>query len=386
MSNKDFINRLIFDYGKSAIYDQYPKTGSLLAGRYSVSKILKEGYTAVIIKCYDMHMLRDVAVKRFFPKRMTSELMNKVKTEASFSSTSNYLVMAESIFWEGDYLNAVMPFVEGESLEETLAHYEQIGEPAATYTAMCIAKACEDLHKLGIVATDIKSDNIMVQPDGVSKLIDLSSFEYIGKPTTFSLGTIPYAPKELLSKRCLCPSSDLFSLGVVYFEMLAGQETFDRETANWENIIKQGYKPDISTVEYFYPEASRIISKAIEPYPLYRYMTATDMFNDLNRHYQQLRGTKTKFNLTLVSDNGKQIKIPEGNCTIGYYDVGTEWEYVSTRHLEVDFKDGFINIRDAGSSNGTKLNGYQINGQWNEVKNGDILTLANCNLLVSLAS
>jgi len=186
--------------------NQYPDTGSLLAGRYCVLEILREGYTAVIIKCQDKQNRRVVAVKRFFPNRLTSELVNKVMTEASFKSSSNYLVMAESVFWEGNYLNVVMPFVEGESLEETLARYDQIGEPAATYTAMCIAKACEDLSRLGIVATDIKSGNIMVQPDGVSKLIDLSCFEYIGRPTTFSLGTIPYAPQELTSKRILYPS------------------------------------------------------------------------------------------------------------------------------------------------------------------------------------
>jgi len=166
--------------------------------------------------------------------------------------------------------------------------------------------------------------------------------------------------------------------------MLVGQETFEEETADWENIIRNGRRLDISIIQCFHPEASKIISKAIEPDPLYRYITATDMFNDLYNHYQQLTGTKTELNLTFICDNGKQIKIPKGTYNIGRRDIGYEKEYVSERHLLVDFDNQKAQVKDAGSTNGTRLNGQSINGQWISVRDGDILTLANCNLLVNL--
>jgi len=365
------------------VINHYPETGSLLGGRYQVLAVLKEGYTAVIIKCQDRQNGRIVAVKRFFPERLTPEIVTKVTREAQFNSRSDYLVLAERVFYEGCYFNAVLPFVEGESLEETVAG-GCVDELKATAVAFCIASACHDLHGFGIVSTDIKSDNIMVQSEKVSKLIDLSSFEYIGQPTTFSLGTVPYAPKELALGERLHQSTDLFSLGIVYFEMLVGQATFEEETADWENIIRSGSKPDISIVECFHPEASKIINRAIEPNPYNRYRTAAQMGSDLRRHYQKLSGSVLKSTLVFICDTGKEIKIPKGTCVIGRHNIGSEWEYVSERHLEVYFKDGSISVRDAGSTNGTRLNGYQINGQWNEVENADVLTLADCNMLVNL--
>jgi len=365
------------------VINHYPETGSLLGGQYRVNAVLKEGYTAVIIKCQDRQNGRVVAVKRFFPERLTPEIVNKVTREAQFNSRSDYLVLAERVFYEGCYFNAVLPFVEGESLEETVAG-GSMDELQATATAFCIASACHDLHGFGVVSTDIKSDNIMVQSEKVSKLIDLSSFEYIGQPTTFSLGTIPYAPKELALGEYLHQSTDLFSLGIVYFEMLVGQETFEEETAEWENIIRNGRKPDISIVQCFHPEASKIISRAIEPNPHDRYRTAAQMGNDLYRHYQKLSGKELKSTLVFICNNGNEIKIPKGTCVIGRHNIGSEWEYISERHLEIYFKDDYISVRDAGSTNGTRLNGCQINGQWIKVKNADVLTLADCDLLVSL--
>lgn len=366
--------------------DFYIQPGGVIGGVYQVADIIGQGYSAIILKCQDVRSGRIVAVKRFFPDKMTSQLQEKAYAEPKLNIRSQYVALGENTFVDNGYINMVMPFVEGESLRNLLGRYDGIKEVPAVYISMCIARACIDIHAARVLSTDIKPENIIVEPDGRAKLIDLTCFELIGEKAALSLGTAPYSCAELLHHDCLSEATDTFSIGVVLFEMLSGNERFTQIAEGWEFLIKNGSKPDISSVKRTYPHAGIIIDKALEPRPEKRYVSAVSLFNDLSSYYSSLsKGQKTNEKaLVLMFENGRELLISAGKVAIGRDNINPLNCFISERHVEIDFEGGRAKIKDAGSRNGTLVNGRRLNGKWVNLHDTDIINIADVQLRVKL--
>ena len=363
----------------------YLKNGDIVGGTYQVRELVKEGSTGVIYKCRDRQRSREIALKRFFPDKLIPEIAEKAFNESRLNIRSNYAVTAEKTFLENGIINLVMPFVNGESLEDVLAGGVKIEERKAVYIARCITRACIDIHSAGILSSDIKSGNVMIISDDSARLIDFSCFEIIGKKASASKGSKPYAAPELLRHDYLTEATDIYSIGIVFFEMLVGSSIFANESAHWEENALMGYKPDISVVCKYFPAAAKIIDKAIELNPKDRYQNATELFSHLSSYQDLLSGNTKGKNLVLVYGNGNELWMKPGQAVLGRSNIDRSNCYVSERHLEIKFDGNRVKVRDAGSTNGTRINGYKLDGKWVEVRNADIISMADVNLRVCLS-
>jgi serine/threonine protein kinase len=357
----------------------YPEIGSLIR-EFMVVDIAGVGGTAIVLKCKHKHTNELKAIKRFFQDKLTKDLAKKAIAESRLNIKSDYLVMAEETFNEKGYLNLIMPFVEGESLRDILDRENSTDLIFTVYTALCLAKAAGDLHKYQIVSTDIKPDNIIVLSNLISKLIDLTCFERIGHKAEVSLGTMPYSPYEIFNRNRLYASTDVYSIGIVMYEMLVGIEEFARISGDLDLAVRRGTRTDVSPVSSICPKVSSIIAKAIEPDPNNRYKTAQELFLALSPYYSSLIGIQPNSadakKLRLLCGHGKEICIHSGNAIIGRKEIDSRNKSISEEHFEIDY-DGNDNakIRDAGSTNGTYVNGQKVGNNWVQINNSDIIQI-----------
>ena len=369
-------------------HDFYVQQGSMIAGRYKVEDIIGQGFTAIILRCHDCTTRRDVAIKRFFPEKLTLKLRKKAYAESRLNIRGEYFVVGQETFEENGYLNMVMPLIKGESLRDILdMHCDGIGIAPAIYTALCLAKACIQLHAARVLSTDIKPGNVMILPNGIAKLIDFSCFEIVGKRAEVSLGTIPYAAPELLCHSYLSSATDIYSIGVVLTELVLGADEFNKVAESLEQSIKRGQKPDISSVRRSYPEIARIVDRAIEPRPERRYGNAGELFGHLFSHYNTISGgiRVDSKELIFVCGNGKELCIQQGRFVIGRSNIDYMNDFISEKHLEVDFDGREVKIKDAGSRNGTFINGTKLDGRWERLHDSDIIRIADICIKVKMS-
>ncbi len=358
----------------------YPKVGSLLNGKYEVVDIRATGGGAIVLLCLERYTQRRVAVKRFIADKLTKNLEKKAIEETKLNIQSEYLTIAEDHFYDNGFLNTVMPFVEGDTLREVLDTQDKVDEISALHVSLCLTKAAGDLHKNNILSTDIKPENTIIQPNGQAKLIDLACYEPIGPKATVSMGTVPYAPPELIMHDNLDARTDIYTIGVVLSEMAVGSLEFDKVVESWELKIRRGVKPDISFMNNAHPEIKSIVSRAIEPVPSKRYNTAYDLFNELLSVYNTLSGVSSKKELRLLCGYGKEICILQGRTIVGRDMIDSSVLFISDKHFELAFDGSNAKIRDVGSTNGTFVNGQKIGRDWVDIRDCDVIQITNLQL------
>jgi len=352
-----------------------------------VEDVSGTGATAIVFRCLDIKTKKKKCVKSFFRDKMTKKLGQRVQSEPQLSIRSIYVVKAEEYFYDG-YMNLAMPYVDGQTLRDILVMHNAIDKPHALYIALCLAQAANDLHRVGILSTDIKPENTMITSEGIAKLIDITCYEIIGKTPFLSSGTEPYASRELLERHCLTIYTDIYSIGVILYEMLIGTEEFDRMLGLWETNIKAGGMPDISFVERNYPNVAVIISKSINPNANYRYKNSDSLLNDLLSLYASVTGyasTKEKSLVLVLCSDGRELSIKEKAVIIGRNHIDSMNYYISEEHFEVGFRgNSLARIRDRESVNGTFVNGMKLNGEWMSLHDKDIIQIADVSISVKL--
>lgn len=358
----------------------YPKPGERI-GDYTVIDLAgPPGGTAAVFLCSERSG-RKVAVKRFFPEKNKPVLRKKIIEEASLGIKSRYLVVSESWFEEQGFIHSVMPYVSGENLANILQGSGPVYEEDALYIATCIAEGAKDLHSRNIISTDIKPGNVIVsKQDGCVKLIDLSSFERPGSFAEVSLGTIPYAAPELIGRKKLSRATDIYSIGVVLFELLVGSDRFYEISRTWEDSLMQGIKPDTSVIRRSHPQSSKIVEKALALDPNKRYLDAKSMLAALD----SCHGTKANSSRNCVFVYGKKkLKIPSGRNIIGRGFIDPSNYYISEKQLEIDFS-GRLMLRDISMINKAFVNGEHVGNDWLEIHGNDVIQIANVKLNVVL--
>src|SRR5471030_1289447 len=208
-------------------------------GRYEVRSLLGAGGMGEVYLAYDHDLEREVAVKVLSQDaEEMPERLRRFVQEARAASALNHPNVA-TVFEIGsqDHLRFIaMELVPGQRLRDRLRNGAL---PIDDAVALCvqIASGVAAAHKVGIVHRDIKPENVIVRPDGYAKVLDfgLAKLRQIADPDAATLfrtapgitmGTIGYMAPEQLSGSDVTPAADVFSLGVVLYEMISGHRPF----------------------------------------------------------------------------------------------------------------------------------------------------------------
>lgn len=359
--------------------DSLPVPGTVIGGEYTVEDLIGSGGSAEVFRCADRSGSKK-ALKRFLNDKLTDSIREKIKTESSLQIDSPFVVTAESYLEECSHIFSVLPFIEGENLGNILESGSIFTEKQATFIILCLALGVYEIHEKKFIVTDIKSDNIMLASDGFLKIIDLTFLERSGFRAEASLGTLPYAAPEVSGRKRLYMSSDIFSIAVVYLELLIGRERLMEISEGWGDIFKNDMEPDISCLLPQYPKISKIIGKAMKKDPKARYERISEFLHEIISHYRTLCNDR----LCLLRCGNRGIIMPENmGMVLGRESLSPDNPYISKRQFEAVYDSSQFKIRDIAGMNEFTVSGKSNPGsEWIDISDGDEIQIADLKIKV----
>jgi eukaryotic-like serine/threonine-protein kinase len=255
-----------------------------LADRYALDRELGRGGMATVYLAQDLRHDRPVALKVLLPELAATLGPERFQREIHFAARLQHphiLTVLDSGEAAGQ-LWFTMPFVEGESLRDRLRRERQLPVDDALRIAVEAARALDYAHKHGVVHRDIKPENIMLTSDGSTLVADFGIARATGgddglTQTGFAVGTPAYmSPEQAAGDKTLDARTDLYSLGSVLYEMLAGEPPFTGPTAQ-AIVVKRLTEPPPSVRAArpaVPPAVDEAIRRALAPVPADRFATA----------------------------------------------------------------------------------------------------------------
>jgi serine/threonine protein kinase/dienelactone hydrolase len=289
---------------------------SLLGGKYRVLEEVGHGGMGVVYKAEDMKLKRMVAIK-FLPRELSlnPEARERFLQEARAAAALAHpnICTIHEVDDSKDKPFIVMEYVEGENLRERIKKGPLSIEEALDITIQA-AGGLEKAHQKGIIHRDVKSANIMVTENDQTKIMDFGLAKLRGG-TAFTkegatLGTVAYMSPEQARGDKVDARTDIWSLGVVLYEMLTGELPFkgEREVSILYSIVHEEPKPLKDKKPPIPAELQRVIGRAIAKNLDSRYQTAAEMLRDLRDYRDALRMESAgPLNLRSIL---KQIKRP----------------------------------------------------------------------------
>jgi serine/threonine protein kinase/Tfp pilus assembly protein PilF len=268
---------------------------------YKILEKLGEGGMGVVYKAEDTKLKRAIALK-FLPPELTrdGEAKKRFVHEAQAASAlqhTNICTVHDIDETSDGQMFIVMDCYEGETLKDKI-HRGSLKLEESIDIAIQIAQGLEKAHKKGIVHRDIKPANIFVTEDGIVKIMDFGVAKLAGQTkltkTGSTLGTAAYMSPEQAKGGEVDHRTDIWSLGVVFYEMLTGQLPFkgEYEQAVIYSILNEEPKRVTSVRSTLPTELNKIVSKAMVKNPSERYGRAGDLTSDLKS--LQIRLEKAK--------------------------------------------------------------------------------------------
>ncbi|MBR2453075.1 MAG: Stk1 family PASTA domain-containing Ser/Thr kinase [Clostridia bacterium] len=264
--------------------------GKVLAGRYEIIEEVGSGGMAVVYKAKCQLLNRFVAVKVLRPDLQNdSEFVRRfnVEAQAAASLTHPNIVSIYDVGNDNGLHYIVMEYIEGKTLKEYIEEKFILPWREAVDYAVQIAKGLEQAHKNSIIHRDIKPHNIIMTTDGVMKVTDFGIARANVQSTVTcddsAIGSVHYISPEQARGGYTDERSDIYSLGVVLYEMLTGKVPFDSERPVTVAIMHLQEKP-VMPREYnlSIPLAlERIVLKAMSKEVSARYKTASEMIDEL---------------------------------------------------------------------------------------------------------
>jgi len=263
--------------------------GSEIASRYEVIEELGRGGMGVVYKAKDTKLKRTVALKFLSPElTRDSEAKERFIHEAQTASVLDHpnICTVHEIDEDEGQMFISMAYIEGESLREKVkAGPLKLQE--ALDIAVQVTEGLHEAHEKGIVHRDIKSANIMVTDKGQAKIMDFGVAKLVGQTkftrTGATMGTAAYMSPEQSRGEKVDHRTDIWSLGVVLYEMVIGQLPFrgDHEQAMMYSILNEEPEPMTGMRTGVPMELERIVNKALTKDPAARYQHTDDMLVDL---------------------------------------------------------------------------------------------------------
>ena len=277
--------------------DQTTRLNTALAGRYRIERHIGDGGMASVYLCEDLKHDRKVALKLLKPELAAvlgaDRFVVEIKTTASLQHP-HILPLFDSGTADG-FLFYVMPFIEGETLRDKLNRETQLGVDDAVRIAREVLDALEYAHQHGIVHRDIKPENIllhgghaMVADFGIALAVSAAAGGRMTE-TGLSLGTPHYmSPEQATAEKEITARSDVYSLGSVLYEMLAGEppHTAGSAQAVIMKIIADPARPVQALRKNVPPNVAAAVATSLEKLPADRFESARAFADALgNRAY-----------------------------------------------------------------------------------------------------
>ena len=265
-------------------------------GRYALLRRIARGGMADVYLARDASLDRQVAVKVLFPEFANdSSFVERFRREAKAAANLNHPNIVGIFDWgqeQGTYY-IVMEYVVGRNMADVLRSTGPLSPDRAAEIAHDVAEALGSAHSAGLVHRDVKLGNIIVSDDGQVKVADFGIATALARRTGDNLtqfgsvmGTAAYFSPEQAQGKSLDGRSDLYSLGVVLYEMIVGRPPFAADTATAVAVKHVQEKPLApSTRGISVPQSlEAIILKLLAKNPVNRYPKAEDLCTDLSRY------------------------------------------------------------------------------------------------------
>lgn len=265
--------------------------GRLLGNRYEIIEKIGNGGMATVYKAMDKVLKRNVAVKILRDEFTTDqEFIRRFEAEAQSAArlTHPNIVSIYDVGVDGNLYYIVMELIQGKTLKEIIVE-EQGPLPWkwSVNVAIQIASALEMAHKNNIIHRDIKPHNIIITEDGIAKVTDFGIAKAVSNSTITAFGTtigsVHYFSPEHARGGYTDAKSDIYSLGVVMYEMVTGRVPFDADTPVSVALKHMQEEPEepINVNPNVPVAVNKIILKALKKDSTLRYQTSTEMLRDL---------------------------------------------------------------------------------------------------------
>ena len=306
--------------------------GKLLGNRYEIIEKIGNGGMATVYKATDKILKRNVAVKILRDEFTTDdEFIKRFEVEAQSAArlTHPNIVSIYDVGVEDNLHYIVMELIQGKTLKEIILKEKgPLPWKWSVNVAIQIASALETAHRNNIIHRDIKPHNIIITEDGIAKVTDFGIAKAVSNSTITAFGTtigsVHYFSPEHARGGFTDAKSDLYSLGVVLYEMVTGQLPFDADTPVSVALKHMQEKPEepIEVNPNVPVAVNKIIMKALQKDTTLRYQTATEMLDDLR----------------------KSLKNPDG-------DFVDDSEYDPTAKTQVLHTEMYNNLRGSNNDN-----------------------------------
>lgn len=258
--------------------------------RYEIIERIGAGGMAIVYKAKDLLLNRVVTIKVLREQFASDEdFVRRFRREAQSAASLSHpnIVSIYDVGKDGDTEYIVMEYVEGQNLKELIRNYAPLSSEQSINLAMQIAQAIRHAHEHNIIHRDIKPHNILVTADGRLKVTDFGIARAVSAATMTHtgdiVGSVHYLSPEQAKGVQTNEQSDLYSLGIILYELLTGKVPYDGETpiAIALKHLQEQPVPPSKLNPRISQELENVILRAIAKSPEQRYKTAVEMLEDL---------------------------------------------------------------------------------------------------------
>ena len=283
----------------------------MIAQRYQIKRLIGQGGMADVFLARDIILDRNVAVKVLRGDNATDpvSLLRFQKEAMALASTSHPNIVEVYDVCVGEKSNyIVMEYVEGRTLKQLIAHRGSITIDESVNIMKQLVSAVTHAHKMGIIHRDIKSQNVLIKDDGTVKLSDFG-IAYMNDSSGITqketvMGSVHYIAPELAQGKKPSAQSDIYALGIVFYELLTSDVPFHGDSV-MEIIMKHIHDPikSVREINSNIPQSiENIIIKATAKDPKQRYSSALEMYNDICTCLDLTRNYEEKIDLEKIKE------------------------------------------------------------------------------------
>ena len=265
-------------------------SNKLLLGRYEIIEKIGEGGMAVVYKAKDRLLNRYVAIKILRPEFVKDEqFVENFRKESQAAAGLSHPNIVYDVGKEGNIHFIVMELIDGKPLSQVIDEKGRLDYKEAISIARQVASALSLAHKNQIIHRDVKPHNILITSTGTAKLADFGIARAVSKASIAEgsekiMGSVHYFSPEQARGAYVDERSDIYSLGIVLYEMLTGKVPFDGDNPISIALMHiNDPMPSVSSqVPGIPPQLEKVIEKATDKYQSNRYKTADEMIEDLD--------------------------------------------------------------------------------------------------------
>jgi beta-lactam-binding protein with PASTA domain/predicted Ser/Thr protein kinase len=296
-----------------------PETSTIIDGRYRVLHRVGSGGMADVVCAEDLQLGRKVAIKLLHRRfAADEEFVERFRREASSAAGLQHphvVAVYDRGAWDGTYYIA-MEYLEGRTLKKLVQEEAPLSAPRAIDFTIQILRAARFAHKRGIIHRDLKPHNVIVDAEGRAKVTDFGIAKAGASDMTQTgsiMGTAQYLSPEQAQGFSVSAPSDLYSVGIILYEMLTGRVPFEGESAvaialkqiGEAPVPPSAYNPDVP------PALEAVVLHALEKDPARRFADADEFIAALEQAgggaiSPQLTGDRTR----ILQPTGPMVPIP----------------------------------------------------------------------------